>query len=211
MSTVEEGETVAIIGANGAGKTTSSARGRGRPRDRPRNGAVRRPADRRQDPARDRAARHRHGAGRTPAVSKPFGGGKSAARQPQRAQRAVDSQTRLRAVSAPVRFASPARAVAVGRPATDGGGRPRADVQSAASAVRRAVAWTGAGHHPRHLPMPRRDHRRGHDGRAGRAGHQSRARCLGAVLLFSGRPAGACRADQGLRPRPRLLRLTSDL
>ena len=47
----------------------------------------------------------------------------------------------------------------------------------------------------------RRDHRRGHHRRAGRAGHQPRARRLGALLLLPGGPAGARRADRELRPR----------
>ena len=102
------------------------ARGRRRAADRAGHGRVRRPADRRQDAARDRAARHRHGAGRAPAVSEPVGGGKSAARRPQRARRAVESQTGLRAVSAAARIAPAAGAGAVGRPAADGGDRPRA-------------------------------------------------------------------------------------
>ena len=75
------------------------------------------------------------------------------------------------------------------------------DVQPAASALRRAFARPGAGRHPRHLRLPRHHHRRRHDRRAGRAGHQPRARCLGAVLLLAGRPSGADRADQGFRSR----------
>src|SRR5580704_8244584 len=47
--------------------------------------------------------------------------------------------------------------------------------------------------------MPQRRHRRRHHRRAGRAGHQSRARRFGALLLFSGGPPGAQRVDQEFR------------
>src|SRR5258707_806969 len=49
--------------------------------------------------------------------------------------------------------------------------------------------------------MPRRHHRRRHHRHSGRAGYQSRARCLGALLLLPGRPPGAQRADQEFRSR----------
>src|SRR5579863_3555099 len=47
--------------------------------------------------------------------------------------------------------------------------------------------------------MPRRCLLRRHDDCAGRAGYQSRARCLGALLLFSRGPPCLDRADEELR------------
>jgi len=68
-------------------------------------------------------------------------------------------------VSHPARQARPARRGAVGRPAADGGDRPRVDGAAAHRAVRRAVAWAGALNRRRHV----RDHRAGARGGRGRA------------------------------------------
>ena len=53
--TVEQGETIAIIGANGAGKTTFLRAVAGALATGPETRAVRWPADRAQNAARDRA------------------------------------------------------------------------------------------------------------------------------------------------------------
>ena len=78
----------------------------------------------------------------------------------------------LRPVPHPARQARPAGRRAVGRPAADGGDRPRADGAAAHRAVRRAVARPGADHRRRHV----RDHRAGaRGGRRRAAGRAERA------------------------------------
>ena len=93
--TVDEGETVAIIGANGAGKTTFLRAVAGALETAPDMVMFDGQPDRSPHGARYRAARHCHGAGGAPAVSKPFGGGKPSARRLQQAPGPVESSTRL--------------------------------------------------------------------------------------------------------------------
>ena len=93
--TVEEGETVAIIGANGAGKTTFLRTVAGALPPAPETVLFDGQPIGGQAAARDRAARHRHGAGRAAAVSQPVGGGKPVCSAPTAGARAVDSQAGL--------------------------------------------------------------------------------------------------------------------
>ena len=150
-ATVEEGETVAVIGANGAGKTTflravagalatapetvmfdGRPIGHLTPHEIVRLGIAMVPEGRRLFPSLS--------------VEENLLLGTHSERDG-----AVESQARLSTVSEALRVARAAGAVALGRTAADGGDRPRADVQSAAAALRRAVARARAGGHPRHL------------------------------------------------------------
>ena len=138
---VEEGETVAIIGANGAGKTTFL---------RAVAGALETAPDMvlfEGRPIGDHTAHEivRLGIAMVPEgrrlFPEPVGRGEPAARRLQRAPGPWSLERRL---SSCFRCCTNCGALpatgALGRPAADGGDRPRFDVEPAAAAVRRAVA-----------------------------------------------------------------------
>ena len=112
---------------------------------------LRRRADRRPAGPRRGRARHRAGAGRTAAVSLAHRRGEPADRRAARPAGPVESRARLRAVSGARPSGDSAEHVALRRPAADGGDRPRADVQSAAAAVRRDQPRPCADRRARHL------------------------------------------------------------
>ena len=87
-----------------------------------------------------------------------------------RAARDAVAGAGLRPVPDPARQAAAAGRRTVGRPAADGGDRPRADGAAAHRAVRRAVARPRADHRRRHV----RDHRQGARRWRGRACWSSR-------------------------------------
>ena len=150
---LEPGETIAIIGANGAGKSTFLKAIAGLITARARQRPARRRADRRAARGRHRQARHRAGAGGAAAVSLADGRGEPADRRlrPQDARGLDARSASIRCFrSLKERRAAP-RQTLVGRAAADGGDRPRADVQSAHSPVRRDQPRARADRHRRHL------------------------------------------------------------
>ena len=173
---LDEGETVAIIGANGAGKSTFLRAVAGTAAER----AGRRPTSTGAPIGatagrRGRAPRHRAGAGGPPAVpladcrGEPAGRRATAGKTPGH----WNLDARLRAVPGPRRAPHAARQRALRRPAADGGDRPGADVEPARAALRRDQPRPRADRHPRHLRVRCRRSRR----RAPASSSSSRTSC----------------------------------
>ncbi len=198
------GETVAIIGSNGAGKSTflktitgmlPAAREAIRFDGEPIGGL---PAP---DIMKRGIAMVPEGRRLFPSLSRR--GEPADRRLRPRRLRPLVAEDALRAVPDPRRTPQQPVDRAVRRPAADGGDRPRADVQPETAALRRDLARPRAGGHPRHLRRAPGDQGRGHRDRRRRAGHRPGDEGLGPRLLLLGGPHDAgrragrrCRARQ---------------
>ena len=167
---VERNEVVALLGRNGAGKSTTLKSLMGVVT--PRTGSVdaRRRRPRRPEEPRHRAGRHAARARGAAHLRQPQRRGEPDPRRPDRAE-ALAARPHLRDVPAPEGAARQPRHRPVGRRAADAGDRPRAGPRSQDHPARRAVRRAGAGDRARadeRLPRPGRGRP---DHRAGRAEH----------------------------------------
>ncbi len=141
---IAAGEIVAVIGANGAGKSTLLKSIAGLMRAR-RDAIIFAGEPVGDVPAHAMAAR---GVALVPEGRRLFPSltveENLRDRRPARPARAVESAARLRPVSGAGGAPRRAEHLALGRPAADGGDRPRADVEPQAAAVRRDQPRTGA-------------------------------------------------------------------
>ena len=140
---VHEGEIVTLLGANGAGKSTTLRSINGLNRPRQGHDPLRGPRHHAVAGARDRQARHRAVAGGAAPVpahdrDREPRDGRVPAQRPRRDPGGHGS--RLRALPAPARAAQPEGRDDVRRRAADVRDRPRADGAAEAAAARRAVA-----------------------------------------------------------------------
>ena len=196
--TIDEGAVVALLGSNGAGKSTT-LRDDLRP-DRAARGKnpVRRQTDRGPRAARDRKTRRRPCSRRTPRLSRPQRAREHHARRLQRRRLERCDPPRGRRDVRPLpgypAVRRQARLDAFRRPAADGRGRARPDGEAPAAAARRTLARPGAGHRSGGIP----DHRRNPSARDDRAAGRAE-RAYGA----EGRRLGLCAGDGPARARRR--------
>ena len=197
---VREGEIVTLLGANGAGKSTTLRSINGL--NRPRQGSIRFQGRDITEVAgaRDRQARHR-----------PVAGGAAAVPADDRDREPRDGRVpahgpggdpgghgpRLRPLPAPEGAAQPEGRDDVRRRAADVRDRPRADGAAEAAAARRAVARPRADLRRAHLRDRQDDQRAGHLDPARRAERADGAR------RSQPRLRAGDRADRPRRPRPR--------
>ena len=143
--TVDAGESVALVGANGAGKTTFLKCVSGLIAHK--RGSI--AFDGREisaTPAEaDRPARNRSDAGRSNALSQPQRRGKLANGRTEPPSRTLGFGACLSAVSVARRAPAANAEYPVRRPTRPGRDREGANGQSTPAVVRRDLAWTGAG------------------------------------------------------------------
>ena len=158
---IDEGETVAIIGSNGAGKCTLLKLIAGLVPGARRAPPLRRAPDRPAARPRSGARGHLAGAGRPAHLPQPDRRGEPPGRRIPRPPRAVGPGERSASCSRCwPSAAGRSGARALGRRAAGAGHRPGADGQPAAPAARRGLAGARAHRHPPALRRPCRRSRR---------------------------------------------------
>ena len=207
---VARGELVALLGANGAGKSSTLMAIAGRGAAGGRQRAPRRRRGHRGAARAHGAARRRHGARDPRRVPRPHGGGEPAARRvhpPRRGGRGRPGPRALpRALPDPGGARRPAGGDAVRRRAADAGDRPGDDGAPARPAARRAVARPRAGGGRPGLRDDRRPQGRGPHHPARRAERPQGAGGGRPRLRHAPRPDRGGRARAGARHRGRAAR-----
>ena len=209
---VEEGEVVALLGSNGAGKIDDAARDLGPVTPRAGDDRVRRQVDRRpRRPSADRAAGRRARAGGAARFSRPdvrenimLGASNRGRLDARRCRAEADEMFELFPEIRAVR--RHARLDAVGRPAADGRRRARADGASPACCCSTSPRWASRRSSCRRCSASSPKSSARHDGAAGRAerpygavGRRTAAMCWRPGRLRSAASPRRCGATKRIR------------